>query len=31
MRAGIERRHQRIMAAFDDLARYEAQSKGRTP
>jgi NAD(P)-dependent dehydrogenase (short-subunit alcohol dehydrogenase family) len=30
MRAGIERRHARIMAAFDDLARYEAQRKGGT-
>jgi NAD(P)-dependent dehydrogenase (short-subunit alcohol dehydrogenase family) len=31
MRAGLERRHARILAAFDDLARYEAQRKGRTP
>jgi short-subunit dehydrogenase len=31
MRAGIERRNERIMAAFDDLARYEAQRKGRRP
>jgi NAD(P)-dependent dehydrogenase (short-subunit alcohol dehydrogenase family) len=31
MRAGLDRRHQRIMAAFDDLARYEAQRKARTP
>jgi NAD(P)-dependent dehydrogenase (short-subunit alcohol dehydrogenase family) len=31
MRAGIERRHDRIMTAFDDLARYEAGRKGRTP
>ncbi len=31
MRAGIERRHERIMAAFDDLARYEAHHKGRAP
>ena len=28
MRAGLERRHARIMAAFDDLARYEAQRSG---
>jgi NAD(P)-dependent dehydrogenase (short-subunit alcohol dehydrogenase family) len=28
MRAGLEHRHQRIMAAFDDLERYEAQRKG---
>jgi NAD(P)-dependent dehydrogenase (short-subunit alcohol dehydrogenase family) len=31
MRAGIERRHERIMTAFDDLARYEAHRKGKTP
>jgi NAD(P)-dependent dehydrogenase (short-subunit alcohol dehydrogenase family) len=31
MRAGVQRRHERIMAAFDDLERYEAQRKGRTP
>ncbi|HXP72944.1 MAG TPA: SDR family NAD(P)-dependent oxidoreductase [Stellaceae bacterium] len=29
MRAGLERRHERIMAAFDDLERYEAQRKAR--
>ncbi len=31
MRAGLQRRHDRIMAAFDDLARYETQQKARTP
>jgi NAD(P)-dependent dehydrogenase (short-subunit alcohol dehydrogenase family) len=31
MRAGVERRHQRIMEAFDDLARYEAHRRGRAP
>ncbi|HUB96078.1 MAG TPA: SDR family NAD(P)-dependent oxidoreductase [Stellaceae bacterium] len=31
MRAGIERRHDRILAAFDDLARYEAERNGRVP
>jgi len=31
MRAGLEQRHQRIMAAFDDLARYEQDRKARTP
>ena len=31
MRAGLQRRHERIMAAFDDLERYRAQRKGRTP
>jgi NAD(P)-dependent dehydrogenase (short-subunit alcohol dehydrogenase family) len=30
MRAGIERRHARIMSAFDDLARYEARAEART-
>lgn len=31
MRAGLERRHARVMAAFDDLERYQAPSKERTP
>jgi NAD(P)-dependent dehydrogenase (short-subunit alcohol dehydrogenase family) len=31
MREGLKRRHERIMAAFDDLGRYEAQRKRRTP
>jgi len=30
MRDGLQRRHERIMAAFEDLARYEAQKKGRS-
>jgi NAD(P)-dependent dehydrogenase (short-subunit alcohol dehydrogenase family) len=30
MREGLQRRHEQIMAAFDELARYEAQRKGRT-
>ncbi len=29
MRAGLQRRHERIMAAFDDLARYEAKGGAR--
>ncbi len=31
MRAGLQRRHERVMAAFDDLERYQAQRKERTP
>ena len=31
MRAGLQRRHERIMAAFDDLERYQAQPRGRMP